>query len=310
VTLEGQARVVHANPGELALRDVSPKGDVLLVRKTSRFSIHGLVPGAKEEKNLSWFASSYALDLSPDGRTLLLADWASAAGVRPLFVSPTDGSPAVRLGDGAGGRISPDGKWVATVRESTGQIVLLPTGAGWARELPNGEVKLEWIFAWFPDGKRVLAMGRKGSGNLGTFAQGLEDGVPEKILEGHTGWLVSPDGRSLLAQAQGKGPFLLCPLDGTACRPLFSLDPEVDSPERFSPDGRALIVSSYPTGMTIVFTRIDLATGRRAPITTLTPAERTGVFAFSYTSITPDGRYYVYSLGRSLSDLYLAKGLR
>ena len=312
VTLDGRERVVHANPGALNLRDISPRGDVLLVRVTQSFTVHGRVPGEEAERNLSWFGNSYAMDLSADGATLLLGDWSSAAGVQPIFLRRTDGSPAVRLGDGWGGRLSPDGKWAAASSGDSTRLVLWPTGAGQPRELPLSDFVVESV-AWFPDGRKILAYGRKG-GSLGpwvTWTQDLEGGPAVPILkEGYIGWLVSPDGRSVLAQTKQDGPFALCAIDGGSCRTLPGLDSQVDAPERFSPDGRSLTISSFPRPKTIVYARMDLTTGRRETLKTLTPVDPTGVFAFGFNAITPDGRYYVYSVGRKLGDLYLAKGLR
>ena len=49
-----------------------------------------------------------------------------------IYLRKTDGSPAVRLGDGNRPLLSPDGKWVACI-VSDGpktKLTLLPTGAG------------------------------------------------------------------------------------------------------------------------------------------------------------------------------------
>jgi len=103
VTLEGRERVVHANPGHLSLRDISPKGDVLLVRVTDTFSVYARVPGMEEERNFSWLGNSYSMDLSADGKMLLLGNYASPAGLAPMFLRPTDGTAAIRLGEGQEG---------------------------------------------------------------------------------------------------------------------------------------------------------------------------------------------------------------
>ncbi len=39
-------------------------------------------------------------------------------------------------------------------------------------------------------------------------------------------------------------------------------------------------------------------------------ADVAGAFALCCAAVTPDGSAYAYSLGRRLSDLYVAEGLR
>ena len=275
-----------------------------------RFSTRGLGPGGQEEQDLSWLNDSYPKDLSADGTTLLLGDFRGAPQLHPIFMRRTDGSPAVRLGDGHGGRLSPDGKWVV-IMTNDARIALLPTGAGSPRTLPRGPSDQLHDVEWFPDGRRVLAHGlTKGPERVVTFAQDLDGGPPVTILSGYEGMLPSPDGRFLLAEKNDEGPFLLCPVGGGPCRPTSGLDPERDWPIRWSADGKAVLVRRQDP-QKITLARVDLTTGHWETLKTITPADRAGIFAFgSWTTITPDGRYYAYSYGRSLSDLYLVRGLR
>jgi len=113
---------------------------VLITEDIGQAGIVALPPGENSERNLSWFDWSIALDLSPDGRTVIFSESGEATGGKyGIFMRKTDGSPAVRLGDGAvNALLSPDGKWVATSDlESPAQIQLLPTGAGQPRRLTS-----------------------------------------------------------------------------------------------------------------------------------------------------------------------------
>jgi dipeptidyl aminopeptidase/acylaminoacyl peptidase len=312
VSLTGQLeRVVHANPGALTLRDISRRGEVLLARRTWRFSIRGRVPGEDQEQDLSWLNDSYAMDLSPDGTTLLLGEFVGAAGLRPLFMRRTDGSAAVRLGDGRNGRLSPDGKWVAATSPDASQVVLLPTGAGQARSLPRTVSELHTV-EWFSDSRRILARGRAKDteSRFVTWTQDVDGGPPVPILEGYSGILPSPDGRSVLATTGDEGPFALCPVVGGPCQLVQGLDPAQDEPLLWSNDGKTLLVARYaPLQVTLM--RVDPTNGRSETLKSIAPPERAGIFGFAgRTRITPDGRYYVYSYGRCLGDLYLARGLR
>ena len=60
--------------------------------------------GAKE-RELSWFDYSTVADLSADGKTLLFYEWGEGVGAKPtIFIRKTDGSDAVRLGEGTTAR--------------------------------------------------------------------------------------------------------------------------------------------------------------------------------------------------------------
>jgi hypothetical protein len=140
-----------------------------------------------------------------------------------------------------------------------------------------------------------------------TWTQDVDGGPPAPILDGYYGVLPSPDGRTVLARKEGEGPLILCTVDGGGCREVPALGHE---PLRWSPDGRSLLVATYHEERSVTVTRIDISTGRREPVRTLGPADPTGVFGCCWMGISQDGRSYAYSFGRSLSDLYLVKGLR
>lgn len=59
-----------------------------------------------------------------------------------------------------------------------------------------------------------------------------------------------------------------------------------------------------------MITRVDLATGKRTPWKQIVPADAAGVDAIGGIAITPDEKSYVYSYGRTLSDLYVVEGLK
>lgn len=56
--------------------------------------------------------------------------------------------------------------------------------------------------------------------------------------------------------------------------------------------------------------RYELATGRKELWKELAPPDTTGVSWTYRVHVTPDGRSYVYSYMRTLSELYLVEGLR
>ena len=120
--------------------------------------MRGLAPGESKERDLTWLDYSLPTAISADGRTVLFTEGGEGGGPGySVYVRATDGSPAVRLGEGFGQALSPDEKWaIAIQRPATDpQLVAYPTGAGEARVFPK-EASAVWNACWFPDGKRLL----------------------------------------------------------------------------------------------------------------------------------------------------------
>jgi eukaryotic-like serine/threonine-protein kinase len=63
----------------------------------------GLAPGEQKEKDLSWLDWSRPGSLSPDGKTILFQEAGEGGGPKyAVYLRNTDGSPAIRLGEGSG----------------------------------------------------------------------------------------------------------------------------------------------------------------------------------------------------------------
>src|SRR5438445_494758 len=80
----------------------------------------GLAPGETKERDLSWLDVTYTRGMSDDGRTVLLGEGGFGGGANgSIYLRKTDGSPAIRLGDGYPISLSPDGKWALTRLRNT-----------------------------------------------------------------------------------------------------------------------------------------------------------------------------------------------
>jgi hypothetical protein len=77
---------------------------------------------------------------------------------------------------------------------------------------------------------------------------------------------------------------------------------------RWSDDGHSAFTGRGSPPYTI--SRLDLSTGKAAPIATITLSDPTGFKGFSGCTISADGKTYVYSTTQVLCDLYLAHGLK
>jgi eukaryotic-like serine/threonine-protein kinase len=222
-----------------------------------------------------------------------------------------DGSPPVRLGGGSPRSISPDGRWVLTTTSTSSkpQLMLLPTGAGEPRVVPAGGLLVQSA-TWFSDGKRVLLSASEATGGIRLYV--LDDTQAKPRALSPPGYravvrAVSPDGRMAAVIGPDRRRYLY-PISGGEPTPVPGVEPEED-PVGWTPDGRFLYVfrrGDYPGK---VF-RLDPSTGRRELWRELTPPDPAGISSLSPPAVASDGKTYVYSYNRILSDLFLATGVR
>jgi len=308
VDLRGRRRLVARGAGTLRLLDVSKEGRALVAQSFVRSVLVARAPDALEERELGWFDRSELADLSQDGRTLLFNEPGKAGGAEgSVYVRQTDGSPAVRLAEGAGMELSPDGHWVTTLQD--GRIVLVPTGVGEPRVLSTPGLTLQGGGAWFPDGKRIHFTASQMGRPARTFALAVPGGEPEPLTpEGTEGFPVSPDGRAIVCR-NAAGAFLIQPLDGSPPRAVPGLSPE-DIGLRWGQDSRTLYVATSFREAPVSVYRVDVTTGRKSLWKQFRPADPAGFFHFTWISLTPDERAWAYGYRRSLDDLYLVDGMR
>jgi len=311
VTLSGKERLLAREPGTLTLQDVAKDGRVLITRDVPRVGMVGLTAGTTKERDLSWLDWSAPKDLSPDGKKLLFTESGEAGGENySSYLRGTDGSPAIRLGDGSSFALSPDQKWaLAGLPKPPVQFNLLPTGAGESRQLTHDQIN-RLDARWFPDGKRLLFSADEPGKGVRLYLQDL-DGGPAKAIteEGVNGSLftISPDGKQVALVTPDQNPALL-KLDNGEIRPIPGMSAG-EAPIAWTSDGRSLFV--YRLGeVPATVNRLDLATGRKQLWKQLVPPDVSGVTDISSVLITPDGKNYVYEYGRTLSDLYLVNDLK
>ncbi len=311
VSLSGDVRTIYRPHGDIAIADIFRDGRVLLVGDNVRSRIVGLTPGNGEERDLSWFDWSMVADLSADGKTLLFYEWGEGAGGAPhVYARKTDGSDAVRLGEGKPLALSPDGRWALALQQtSPPQLILLPTGAGEQKTLPLSGIQ-EYFFAfWFPDGKRISFVGSEAGHDPRSYVQDLEGGKARPVTaEGTYAFLISPDAKRMVIGAAGE--YFLVPADGQRV-PIVGLEAG-DTPVLWSADGRALFVRGRGEFAAPVY-RLDLSSGQRKLWKVLAPADPAGLTNIASDSgfrLTPDGRGYAFTYWSDLSVLYLAEGLK
>lgn len=317
VTRGGRTRTIMRPPGSLALQDISRGGEVLLAEWTIRYGIAGRTSGDGEERDLSWLDWSAVRDFSRDGRLLLFTEGGEGGGAAyGVYLRKTDGSPAVRLGEGEGLALSPDAGWVLSIeRGERPRPVLLPTGAGQPRTLPAGNIRDYQNGSFLPDGRSVLLLASEPGHGLRYYLQSTGGGEPVAVTpEGVSGFgfgahTVSPDGKWIVARGPG-GEIALWPIAGGGSRPIPWFLPG-EFPIRWSPDGRHLVTALPAEGRRALrLSRVEVETGKRTVWRDLVPADAAGATRIGNPMVSPDGSAYAYTYGSHVSDLYLVEGLK
>lgn len=315
----GKTRHVLTVPGGLVLDDIASDGRVLLTHSMERTLVIVSTRNHHEEQNLGWLENTEFFRFSGDGTQILLGDESSASGSRHAsFLRNVDGSPAVRVGDGDGIALSPDGEWVLS-RIPPNQLVLLPIGAGQVRRLapsepptnnadppkPAATIRADLPADWFPDGKRIAYIGDDNRTHL------LDLNGRDIALTpvGTIGYLVSMDGQSVLVQTS-TGAFQLFPVSQGTPEPLDFLNP-TDRPIRFSADGRDLFVeTSGAETPGSNFYRVNLANGHRTLLWHIQSPPSNVAYGISSVDVTPDGTGYAYGYRQKSTVLYVVDGLK
>jgi hypothetical protein len=306
----GTVRIVARMPGNTSLHDIAHDGRVLIARTDDRSGITVRPPGAATERDLSWLDSANLADLSPDGSSALFYEGGVGGGPKgSVYLRGTDGSPAVRLGDGGAQALSPDGRWAIT-RTAEPHLDLIPTGAGTSRRLERPGLTL-FRARWLRDGQRVVVRGRAGEGAARLYVIDVDGTTvtpvtPEGLAVGVVGWMPSPDG-SMVAVSTPNGPELF-PIAGGASRRVPGTT------------GRSQVVGWIVSGLLISddplaggqVDRVDATTGRRDIWADLQPQDPAGIMSLDLSMLvtTPDGRGYGYTWHRATSDLFLVRGWR
>ncbi len=308
----GHQRMLARVPGALTLMDTTRDGRVLLQREVGRQEIKAFINGDTHGRELSWFDYSLASAISDDGKQLLFAEVGEAGGATyGIYLRGTDGSPAVRLGEGSAQSISPDGKWVlALTHVEPQQMFLLPTKVGESRTLSSDGINhIGAVFS--ADGKKILFSGTEpGAHGPRIYVQDFEHGTPKAISPEGAGdvFLITTRDSKYVVGLAADGTKSLYPLEGGEPRPILGVEPR-EVLDQFSDDGKSFFVHNL-AGLPCSVYRVDLATGKRTLWKQLVPADAAGIDSIAGVAITPDEKSYVYTYTRLLSDLYEVEGLK
>lgn len=317
-SLEGRTRLVLRVPGQLTLHDIASDGRVLLAQGSNRAGMLTLGASENAQRDLSWLDFTFPRDLSADGKLVLFdEEGEGSSNGYTVYVRKTDGSAPVRLGEGGGEALSPDGKWALVLANSFSaqpEPILLPLRAGESVKLPTGDLRFSGA-AFLPDGKRLLALADAPGHAPRLYLQEIAGGARKPISDEGVRVTsvvvglkcISPDGRFIVIRGSD-GRQTMYPTDGGEPRPISGLSNR-DIPVRFTADGHHLFVYSRNEHGIGKLEQFEIATGRRTPWP-LPAADMAGIVAFGLSLMTADGTTAVYYYHRVLEDLYVVSGLK
>ena len=311
VRLDGRERTLLSFPADVALLDIAPDGRALLARHEVVEETKVVMTGEDRERDVSWLDGAFPVDMSDDGKLLLLAHLGEGSGpLSSVYLRDTERTSSVLLGEGDAQTLSPDGRWAAATTPSgaASRILLLPTGAGRPRTREVG-LDVDGV-GFFPDGRRLALVGSEaGDPSRRCYVLDMANGAlrpvtPKGFICGVVKTPVSPDGKLMVGWDFRTAA--LYPVDGGSPRRIPYSPGEWFL--RWEGTGQALFTFQQ-TGSGWSIYRFEVATGRRELWKEIKPADRTGAPRIYRVHISPDGRTYAYYMKRTLSKLYLVEGL-
>jgi Tol biopolymer transport system component len=312
VSLDGTLRRVLQLASNMTVYDIARDGRVLVGHGPERAGINGLAPGETRERDLSWLDWSLLKAISLDGRTLLIDETAEGGGQSgSVYLRPMDGSPAIRLGDGAANAMSSDGQWVIASFFDRGasRLVMLPTGVGESRAIPSGTLYCHHA-VMLPDNRHLVVSAHESGQGIRLYRLDSETGAAQTLSpEGvnATEFYLLPGGDAVAALTADQ-EYWLYPLQGGDPRALTALE-RTDRIVRWLPDGRGVLVfrtNELPARMH----RVDLESGERTVVRVLAPPDPTGIYRVGRVHTSADGAAYAYNYYMQLIDLHVVSGLR
>ncbi|MGA8072404.1 MAG: hypothetical protein WB995_02950, partial [Candidatus Acidiferrales bacterium] len=306
-TLGGRVRPLLSAPGNIDVQDALPDGRVLVADVSDRIILMVSTPEFPQPRDFTWMDWAYSMRFSADGKQILFGDQHSGEQYG-TFLRNLDGSPAVRLGDGDPMDISADGKYaLSRLPTIPNQLMLLPTGTGEPRQITHSNTS-HVAARWLPD-DRIIAVGNEPGHEPRTYLMDLNGNEKPITAEGVTAVAVTADGTRLVTITEGSADFELAPLDGGASQKMTQLQ-KGDRPVDFTPDDSAVFVRRDGRQGSIEIWRVELGSGRRTLIHTISLSEAPAITAGLGATVSRDGKSYAYSYARFISTEYVVEGLR
>ena len=316
VNLQGEERRIYSGMGNLTLRDISKKGEVLITVDQTTF--HTIACHASDgiERDLSWHDWILIRSLTDDGETLLFEEAGVSGGNHfSSYLREVKGSSIKKIGDGSGVSLSPDGKHaLLRINLAFDRLVLVTIETGEIKQLEtdssNPLIYQPWA-SFFPDGKRIIFSAIETNRRRAIYVQNIDGGKPVRFttdegVEMLSSQSISPDGKYLILTDNRNGLSLQTTTDGVST-PLKNLQ-KTDLLIRWADDGENIFIWRRGDSPTVVY-KYNLATGKKKKWLEIMLKDDSRLSQILGIRLTPDCKTYVYSYTRKLSDLYLMEDL-
>ena len=296
VSRSGRLRSVARWGGNWTLEDVAADGALLLTRGQVQLSMMALAP--EQTRDLTWFDWSEPVDVTPDGRTVLFQEWGDGVGgAKAAFLRATDGSPAIRLGEGDPAAVSPDGRKALIYRPAPPRLVLVPAGPGQETTLPAGDdpkIRCRSYFpystAFFPGGTRFVFVAEAADELTRLWVQDVDGGPPQPFgpAEHLSNPTISPDGGSVAAFAEATGRLVVFSANGEVRRSM-DLGKEESVPIGWFSDNRSVFLK-VAVGNETRIDRLDTVSGKREVWRDLPIQDEAGILSGVLRELHQPGR--------------------
>ncbi len=317
VTLGGAVRPRLPSAGDAYLQDIARDGRVLVTRHNTFSRMWVSSDADTTPRDVSWLNRSVNPAISADGSLLAFSDASNQAGGNyATMTRGTDGSPAVRLGEGLMLSLSPDKQWIlSSLPTEPVQLMMYPVGAGASRRLDHAEFKAITQAELIDEGKQVIVCGTEPKRALRCYVGAVLNEAPAGAStlraitpEGVSAAVVAPDGQFIVARAADGTLTQYSVRDGAAVAIAGVTGNDVVL--RYSPDGRALWVMRADA-LPVRVESVDIATGVRTflPVRPFA-GRRSGVMYVSWVTLADNPRNFAWLEREVVSDVFEVKGLR
>lgn len=328
IELDGTARAAFRARPRIRVLDAGQTDRLLIDQSTASTRAWVYDPTvAGGRRDLSWLGSSVVDAISNDGKKVLLTvrmgptleggQRLESLDLYPIYVRPTDGGPATRLGAGYGHALSDDGQWAltSTREDQESRFVLYPLEPGSPKTLDRGGLDMRatsnpTTSASFAGSDRIAFVAVPTNGAPQTFVQSIAGGPPVPV-EHEPGRLVSPvapDGDRFISQRPDGSLWMASLAPGKATRLPYTLQPN-QFIRQWSEDGRQLFVLTIADDRW-VFTKVEAATGKVQPHREIMRDRLENRMFGSSVRISRDGAVIAGTSNRIVSDLFLIEGVK
>jgi hypothetical protein len=309
VTPAGKIRTVMRSPTELIIEDISASGKVLL--ESVRFQIEMGVKRSGETVPRDIENGVDIGAMSTDGALVLFNRFKGTD--YEAFVRKSDGTAAIKIGQGYGSGITADGSMVAALQNSElHKLFFYPTGAGDPRVIDLGELSaafgtFENDVTFSRDGKWAAFSAFNPQGEVRDYLLDMHDGKLRSISPaGCRAGKLSPDGTRLATFAIAAEKFVMADVASGKVSDIPGLEKD-EEVLGWNLDSHQVIVwnNELPARISLV----DVISGKRQLVQTVEPLAMLGsMYARMVTS--GDGKIAVYRHRRGLYAIYIAEGLQ